>query len=73
MSEKTTPKLPTKPLGGSNFPNDELIARIGRGIAATFGPPLMELVQKVGAQHRRYDSFPPCQREGVGKNGREPA
>ena len=48
MSEKTTPKLPAKPLGGSNFPNDELIARIGRGIAATFGPPLMELVQKAG-------------------------
>jgi transcriptional regulator with XRE-family HTH domain len=48
VSEKTTPKLPAKPLGDSNFPNDELIARIGRGIAATFGPPLMELVQKAG-------------------------
>jgi transcriptional regulator with XRE-family HTH domain len=48
VSEKTTPKLPATPLGGSNFPNDELIARIGRGIAATFGPPLMELVQKAG-------------------------
>lgn len=48
MSEKTTPKLPAKPLSGSNFPNDELIARIGRGIAATFGLPLMELVQKAG-------------------------
>jgi transcriptional regulator with XRE-family HTH domain len=46
VPEKTTPKLPAKPLGGSNFPDDELIARIGRGIAATFGPPLMELVQK---------------------------
>jgi hypothetical protein len=48
VSEKTTPKLPAKPLAGSNFPDDELIARIGRGIAATFGPPLMELVQKAG-------------------------
>ena len=48
MSEKTSPKLPAKPLGGSNFPDDKLIARIGRGIAATFGSPLMELVQKVG-------------------------
>jgi hypothetical protein len=45
VSEKTSP---AKPLGGSNFPDDELIARIGRGIAATFGPPLMELVQKAG-------------------------
>jgi Helix-turn-helix domain len=46
-----TPKrtnLPAKPPGGSNFPDDEFIARIGRGIAATFGSPLMELVQKLG-------------------------
>jgi hypothetical protein len=51
MPEKTTPKqtkLPAKVLGGSNFPDDELIARIERGIAATFGSPLMELVQKLG-------------------------
>jgi hypothetical protein len=48
VSEKTSPKLPAKPLSGSNFSNDELIARIGRGIAATFGPQLMELVQKAG-------------------------
>jgi hypothetical protein len=46
-----TPKrtnLPAKPPGGWNFPDDEFIARIGRGIAATFGSPLMELVQKLG-------------------------
>jgi transcriptional regulator with XRE-family HTH domain len=42
------PKLPAKPLGGSNFPDDDLIARVERGIAATFGSPLMELVQKFG-------------------------
>jgi transcriptional regulator with XRE-family HTH domain len=51
MPAKTTPKrtkLPAKPLGGSNFPDDESITRIGRGIAARFGSPLMELAQKFG-------------------------
>lgn len=51
MPAKTAPKrteLPAKPLGASNFPDDELIAQMGRAIAATFGSPIMELVQKFG-------------------------
>jgi len=51
MPARTAPKrpnLPAKPLGGSNFPDDQLIHRIGQGIAARFGSPLLELAQKFG-------------------------